>query len=100
MSDNDDQSRSDNIFYMKKLHERACAALGLDEDANSWFDIVDKIEAKPAIESGYWRGLCEQQTDQTKAWIRQFTYVRQHVKVMGWVALVGWLAFIITLVVK
>jgi len=44
MSDNDDQSRSDNIFYMKKLHSRSCKALGLDEDSNSWFDIVDIIE--------------------------------------------------------
>jgi hypothetical protein len=44
MSDNEDQARSENIFYMKKLHSRACKALGLYEDSNSWFDIVDKLE--------------------------------------------------------
>ena len=46
MADNDDQSRSDNIFYMKKLHARSCTALGIDQDANSWFDIVDRLEAQ------------------------------------------------------
>lgn len=46
MADNDDQSRSDNLFYMRQLKERSCAALGIDNDMNSWFDIVDKVEAQ------------------------------------------------------
>lgn len=55
MADNDDQSRSDNIFYMKQLHARSCKALGIDEDANSWFDIVDGLEvlAKKGAEADH-----------------------------------------------
>lgn len=45
MADNDDQSRSDNKFYMGQLHARACKALNIDPDRNSWFDIVDGLEA-------------------------------------------------------
>ena len=48
MADNDDQSRSDNIFYMQLLHERACKSLCIDPDRNSWFDIVDGLEALAA----------------------------------------------------
>lgn len=44
MADNDDQSRSDNIYYMRLLHERACKALCIDPDRNSWFDIVEGLE--------------------------------------------------------
>ena len=44
MADNDDQSRSDNIFYMRQLHARACTALKIDPDRSSWFDIVDELE--------------------------------------------------------
>lgn len=44
MADNDDQSRSDNIFYMRQLFNRSCKALNLDPDMNSWFDVVDELE--------------------------------------------------------
>lgn len=44
MADNYDQSRSDNIFYMRQLHARACTALKIDPDRSSWFDIVDGLE--------------------------------------------------------
>jgi hypothetical protein len=39
-----DQSRSDNSFYTKQLHERAAKALGLDGENTSWFEIVDVME--------------------------------------------------------
>lgn len=49
--DDDDQSRSDNIYYMRLLHERACKALCIDPDRNSWFDIVDQIEDQLATKT-------------------------------------------------
>lgn len=49
MADNDDQSHSDNLFYMRQLKERSCAALDIDNDSNSWFDIVDKVEAQANV---------------------------------------------------
>lgn len=40
----DDQQESDQAFYRQQLFTRACKALGLNEDENSWFDIVGQIE--------------------------------------------------------
>lgn len=40
----DDQRESDQAFNRQQLFTRACKALGLNEDENSWFDIVGQIE--------------------------------------------------------
>lgn len=40
----DDQQESDQAFHRQQLFARACKALGLNEDENSWFDIVGQIE--------------------------------------------------------
>lgn len=59
-----DQSRSDNTFYTKQLHQRAAKVLGLDGDNTSWFEIIDVMEkeltAKPdfaALQAQYQRLL-------------------------------------------
>jgi hypothetical protein len=40
----EDQRRSDNIFYTKQLLARAAVVMDVDPDSISWFDVVDWME--------------------------------------------------------
>lgn len=44
-----EQSRSDSVFHMDKLMDRACAALSLERDSATWFDVLDLLEAKVVV---------------------------------------------------